>query len=232
MSREDYMSQVVICGVGRQGIVVLEILRAQGSFMIEGFIDDNPSRHGVTFGGVPVLGETGWVAANADKGLMAIVAIGSNDARVAVANKLRAYGVGLINAIHPSAVVMTGTAVGSGNLICAGAVLVTGTRLEDNVVVNTGATIDHDSVLRTGAYIAPGVHTAGCVTVGQNAFVGVGAVIGPGVTIGDRSIVGAGSVVLSDLPPNVLAFGSPARVAKRINGPVDWRRILSGSSVE
>jgi maltose O-acetyltransferase len=36
------------------------------------------------------------------------------------------------------------------------------------------------------------------------------------VTIGEHSVVGAGSVVTRDLPPNVVAVGSPARVVRTI----------------
>jgi len=222
------ISQVVIFGASCQGRIVLEVLRAQGHLEIVGFLDDDVSRQGTVVGGVPVLGDIEWIIANAGKRLAAIAAIGNNDARIAVANKLRASGIELINAVHPSAVVMAGTTMGAGNLICAGAIVVTGTHLEDEVVVNTGATVDHDCVLCTGAYLAPGVHTAGCVTIGRGAFIGLGAVLGPTVTIGDGCIVGAGSVVLSDLPPHILAFGAPAKVIRQLDGPVDWRRLLAG----
>lgn len=222
------MLQTVIFGAGRQGSIVLEVLRAQGGFKVVGFLDDDVSKHGVVIGGVPVLGGIEWAIANASKGLAAIVAIGNNEARIVIGTKLRTYGLELINAIHPSAVVMAGVTMGTDNLVCAGSVVVTGTCLEDDIVVNTGATIDHDCVLRTGAYVAPGVHTAGCVTIGRGAFIGIGAVLGPGVTVGDWCVVGAGSVVLSDLPPRVLAFGSPARVVRQLEGSVDWRKILAG----
>jgi len=37
----------------------------------------------------------------------------------------------------------------------------------------------------------------------------------PGVTIGDGVVVGVGSVVNKNLPSNVVAVGSPARIVKR-----------------
>ena len=37
-----------------------------------------------------------------------------------------------------------------------------------------------------------------------------------GVTIGADTVVGAGSVVTRDLPPRVLAVGSPARVIREL----------------
>lgn len=37
-----------------------------------------------------------------------------------------------------------------------------------------------------------------------------------GVTIGENSVIGAGSVVTRDIPPNMLAYGSPCRVIRAI----------------
>jgi sugar O-acyltransferase (sialic acid O-acetyltransferase NeuD family) len=225
------MTSVVIVGASDQGTVVLEVLRAQGSSEAIGFVDDDVSTHGTATHGVPVLGTVDWALANRDADLGFIVAIGDNEVRVALGSRLRTHGLKAINAVHPSAVIMPRTSLGTGNLVCAGAIVVTGTRLEDDVVVNTGATVDHHSVLHTGAQIAPGVHTGGHVTVGRGAFIGLGAVLAPAVTIGDGCIVGAGSIVLSDLPPNVLAYGSPARVVRPLAGPVDWQTILCGRCV-
>lgn len=221
------MMPTVIVGASHQGRVVLDALQAQGGFDVIGFLDDDVTKHGSALDGKPVLGDVEWALRCTLRDLAAIVAIGDNPARVTVANRLRAARVRLANAVHPSAVIMTHTTMGSGNLICAATVVAVGTRLEDDVVINTGSTIDHDCLLCRGAQVASGVHTAGGVTIGQQAFVGIGSSLGPNVTIGDGCIVGAGSVVLSDLPPHVLAFGTPARVVRELTGPVDWRHVLA-----
>ena len=54
------------------------------------------------------------------------------------------------------------------------------------------------------------------ITIGNNVWLGGGAIVCPGVTIGDNTIVGAGSVVTGNLPANVLAVGSPARVVRSL----------------
>jgi sugar O-acyltransferase (sialic acid O-acetyltransferase NeuD family) len=234
--------ETVIFGASRQGRVALEVLRAQGQHSILGFLDDDTARFGAWVDGLPVLGGMDWAAANApmqgerelagatsSRRLAAIVAIGGNDARLDVAQRLRALGFELINAVHPSSVIQGHVSLGAGNLICAGAILITGTRIEDDVVINTGSTIDHDCLLESGAQVASGVTTSGCVTVRQGAFVGVGAILGPGVTVGEGAIVGAGSLVLRDVPPRVLAYGTPCRVVRELTGPVDWGRILAGN---
>lgn len=52
----------------------------------------------------------------------------------------------------------------------------------------------------------------GNVIIGNNVFIGADAVILPNVTIGDNSIIGANSTVSKDIPANVVAAGSPAKV--------------------
>jgi maltose O-acetyltransferase len=57
------------------------------------------------------------------------------------------------------------------------------------------------------------------ITLGDDVWVAHGAVIAPGVTIGTGSVVSAGSVVVTDVPPNRLAVGNPARAV-----PLDVKR--------
>lgn len=54
------------------------------------------------------------------------------------------------------------------------------------------------------------------ITIGDNVWLGGGAIVLAGVTIGDNSVIGAGAVVTRDVPANVVAVGSPARVIRSI----------------
>ncbi|AGK60710.1 hypothetical protein Asulf_00692 [Archaeoglobus sulfaticallidus PM70-1] len=56
----------------------------------------------------------------------------------------------------------------------------------------------------------------GEVRIGKNVTIGANCTILPGVEIGDNSIISAHSLVNSDIPPNVLAGGVPARVIKKL----------------
>ena len=56
----------------------------------------------------------------------------------------------------------------------------------------------------------------GPVKIGSNCWFGVNCVVTGGVEIGDRCVVGANSVVTHDLPPGVIAVGSPAKVLREI----------------
>ncbi len=55
----------------------------------------------------------------------------------------------------------------------------------------------------------------GTVTLKKNSRIGTHSSVMPGVTIGENTIVGAHSFVNTDLPPNVVAVGCPARVIKK-----------------
>lgn len=54
------------------------------------------------------------------------------------------------------------------------------------------------------------------VTIGKNCWIGGAVTILPGVTIGDNTVIGAGSTVTKDIPANVVAYGSPCKVARPI----------------
>ena len=58
------------------------------------------------------------------------------------------------------------------------------------------------------------------VVIEDNVWIGVRAVIMPGVTIGEGSIVAVGSVVMTNVPPNTMVAGNPARLLRRLSGPV------------
>lgn len=62
------------------------------------------------------------------------------------------------------------------------------------------------------------------IVISDNVWIGRGAVILPGVTIGQNSVIAAGSVVTRDIPSNVLAGGTPAKVIREIDVPNDWIR--------
>ena len=49
------------------------------------------------------------------------------------------------------------------------------------------------------------------VVIKDGARIGINEVILSGVTIGENSVIGAGAVVVSDIPPNCVAVGVPAK---------------------
>lgn len=60
------------------------------------------------------------------------------------------------------------------------------------------------------------------VVLERNSALGLNSVVLPGVTIGQNSWIGACSLVTEDIPPNVIAFGNPARITKKKIKDIDY----------
>lgn len=54
------------------------------------------------------------------------------------------------------------------------------------------------------------------VYIGKNVWIASNVTILPGVHIGDNSVIGACSVVTKDIPANVIAFGNPLKIHRKI----------------
>ncbi len=55
------------------------------------------------------------------------------------------------------------------------------------------------------------------IKIGNNVWICSGCIVCAGVSIGDNVVIGAGSVVTNDIPPNVLAYGAPCKVVRKLS---------------
>jgi acetyltransferase-like isoleucine patch superfamily enzyme len=86
-------------------------------------------------------------------------------------------------------------------------------KIGNHVVISVGVELHtHDGGTWIFRKDMPDLRMYGPIVVGDNCLIGINAQILPNVTIGSNSIVGAGSVVISDVPPNSIVMGIPARV--------------------
>lgn len=91
---------------------------------------------------------------------------------------------------------------------------------QGGIYIGDGALIGHNTVLATLNHgllpeerhdlIPRPIH------IGKNVWIGSNSTVLSGVTIGDNAIIGAGSVVTKDIPENMIAVGSPAKVIRSI----------------
>lgn len=97
-----------------------------------------------------------------------------------------------------------------------------------HIISSVGVTIGRNTMMAAGCYISDSDwhdtydRTAertkyAPVVLEENVWLGIRTIVGKGVTIGRNSIVGAGSVVVSDIPPDCIAAGNPARVVKTLD---------------
>ena len=208
--------KIIIIGAGGQAKIVYEVLSYDRNMEVVAFIDNVPRSGKETIKGIPILGDHSVIPGLMKNGVKgAVVAVSMNDIREAHFKKLKSMGLELINAIHPTALITPSVKLGSGVTIAMGAIISTGVVIADNVIVCTGAIIDHEDEIGEHVYIGAGCSLAGRVIVKKNALIGIGSVVKEELTIGENSVIGAGSVVLEDVPDNVLAAGTPARVIEK-----------------
>lgn len=62
-----------------------------------------------------------------------------------------------------------------------------------------------------------GLEKALPINIGDNVWIGGDVTILPGASIGNNSVIGAKSLVTKDITANVVAFGNPCRVIRKIS---------------
>ena len=213
---EDTARPVVILGAGRHGRNAADIFRWMERPIL-GFLDDTQSP-GTKIVDIEVLGGFARAQDLLDRAGMH-VAIGNPVIRRQLSEDIRGRGGVLASAIHPSTVISPYARLGDGLFIAPYVRLASRCTIGSGCILDPYCTVGGDSDL--GPYVMMAAHcslVAGS-RIGAGAFVGTHVSI-HGVSVGASSIVGAGSVVTRDLPENVRAFGTPARVV----GAADWSR--------
>ena len=133
--------RVHLLGAGGHAKVVLQTLRTMGHTVAMIF-DDDAAHWGKTLLGVSVAGPIERVEEHA--ALPAVIAIGDNARRKAVASRLN---LEWMTVVHPGAYVDATVRLGAGTVILAGAVIQPDTVVGDHVIVNTSASVDHDCAI-------------------------------------------------------------------------------------
>lgn len=86
------------------------------------------------------------------------------------------------------------------------------------IVIGAHACVSQNTYLCTGSHDPAKIDFpiyAKPVVVCDQAWVAAGAFIMPGVTIGKGAMVGARSLVIADVPPLMVALGSPAKIVRQ-----------------
>ena len=95
------------------------------------------------------------------------------------------------------------------------------------VLIGPGVTIGSDLRMSHGVSIggdagryAP-VRSTGYPTIGDHVTIALDAIILGHITVGDGAVISGQSFVVKDVPPYTLVAGSPARVVRQLETPVD-----------
>ncbi len=206
----------LLFGAGGHAKVVFDAIVASLGEVPLTVVDDNPLLVGQDFFGRPV--QRGDACEQWDA-FRFHVAIGRNDVRRAVFQRLRRRGGMPLAVVHPRAQVSRHAQVGEGSFLAAGCILASSSSVAEGVIVNHAAVVDHDCRVGAFTHIAPNVTLGGNVRIGAGVLVGAGVVILPGVSVGDGCTIGAGAVVIADVPASATVVGVPGRMLQKGNRP-------------
>lgn len=220
---------MVIVGAGGFGREVYDIVLAMNTagahLDLLGYVDDgtDSADHLARLG----TGRLGSVAelSDADEraawGLVAdsiaevpagfVVAIGHGDVRFRIAGGLRDTRLRPLTLVHPMATVGSDNRIGGGCIVAAGARVTSNITLGRHTHLHVNATVGHDSTLGSFVSVFPGATVSGDVHLDDGVIIGTGANVLPGLRIGAGAMIGAGAVVTSDVEPDAVVAGVPAK---------------------
>ena len=207
---------IYIIGASLYGEVILE-LAEQCGYIVKGFYDDDLQKSNKKISGLPVIGDTKVLFSNKKnlEGLNFAVAIGHNNIRRTLLEKIREGGGLTPNLIHKTVEISPSASIGKGVYINAYSIIWTKVRIEDDCLFSPHVLISHHAVIQKGSFVANMSVVGMGVVVGKDVLVGMGSTIMSGIkSIGESSIIGAGSVVIHDVLPNTTVAGVPAKPIK------------------
>jgi acetyltransferase-like isoleucine patch superfamily enzyme len=97
----------------------------------------------------------------------------------------------------------------------------------DRVTISHGVDfITHDGGMRVARAKFPDAYLYGRIQIADDCFLGAHCILLPGARVGVGSVIGSGSVVTGEIPPGVVAIGTPARPFKSVEDYVQEKRHL------
>jgi sugar O-acyltransferase (sialic acid O-acetyltransferase NeuD family) len=167
-----------------------------------------------SFKGKPLVCSSNWKTHVENQNYQCLVAISSPTERYSQISYAKKNNIKLINAIHPSTILLKDVIIGKNVIVLAGAVLGYRAEICDGVIINIGVQIDHHSSIGTCASIDPGTVLAGNVTIGKCSVIHTNATVINKIKVGENTIIGAGAVVIADVLDNDKVVGVPAKTIK------------------
>ena len=211
-------NNIIIFGASGHGSVILDSIEKEGKYNVIGFLDTFKKK-GSTHCGYPVLGsEEDIPSILATENVFAgVIAIGDNWQRKLMFDKITSISskFEFVNCIHPSAIIGKNVTIGKGTVIMAGVIINSSATIMEHCILNTNSLLEHDCVMNNFSSLSPGVNTGGNMVLGNGSAICIGVTVVEDIKIGDHTVIGAGSLVVDNLPDEVVAYGTPARIIRK-----------------
>jgi len=197
---------------------ILAINRIQQEWEIMGFIDDNDALQGKEYLGFKVLGGRELLKVHKDACVLAVP--GSPQSylkRREIIEQLPVDHSRFATIVHPSVVRAPDSLIGHNTLLMPHVVISCGVRIGNHCIILPNTVISHDARVNDYCCIGSNVSISGAVNIGPECYIGSGVSIREQIRIGQRTLIGLGSNVVSDVEPETVAMGNPAKTTMTKN---------------
>ena len=144
-----------------------------------------------------------------------IIGVNKPNNKIKVVEAFNSWKNNFISLKHKSAEISSTTEIKKGVIINCLVSIASFSTIGEFVTINRNVSIGHHTKIGAYCTINPGVNIAGFVTIGKGSMIGMGSNIIDNITIGTNTIIGAGSLVTTDIPDNVIAYGSPCKIIRK-----------------
>jgi sugar O-acyltransferase (sialic acid O-acetyltransferase NeuD family) len=187
------VSNLLILGAGGHGRVVAEAAELQGLWKNIVFLDDREDTETVL--NHRIIGKLEEFERFAHQYQYAIVAIGDNEKRLELIEKLIKSGYEIPVIIHPKSWVSNYSLIGEGSVILAGAVVNTNTTLGKGCIININSCIDHDCTVEDGVHVCSGTVVRSLCRIGKLSYIGAGSCVKSGTVFKEKFVLQDGMVI-------------------------------------
>ena len=151
---------MIIIGAGIIGKLVIDIIK-ENDLLVEGFIDDFLTEE--NYLGFPILGSIDDLIQSEEKfkKFEFVLAIGDNDNRLMIYNRLKPFGFVFKNIISNKAIISESCEIDSGNIVFPLSYIGSNTKIGSFNIVFSGVVINHDNIIGDFCFIPPNVSLGG-----------------------------------------------------------------------
>lgn len=204
--------QLVIVGAGSVGkYISYNINDFNHSFELIGFLDDDPSKHGVLINGFEVLGSTDKLRAYSGKGVCIAWGIAFPKIKKLLMERFSNLDFQYPALVSKYAWISHGVSIGQGSIIYPGCSINYECQIGEFVVMNMNCAIGHNCSIGNFTSLSPGVNLGGNTQVGESVELGIGSSTKQFIEIGKDAIIGGNSMIIKNVSSNEVIVGVPGR---------------------
>lgn len=207
------MKNIIIIGARGTGQSVYkqvyDYIQDYDCYRIKGFLDDdstvikNPQDY------PPILGSVESYEIQPNDCFLS--ALGDPFYRKKYVEMILDKGGDFVTFVSKKSYVVDNVKIGKGVLVGPFNFIDANVEVGDHSLILSFCNIGHDSKIGNYCELEPYTAVSGNVVVEDGVTLHARSTIAPKLCVGENSVIGAGSVVLRDVEPNSIMFGSPAR---------------------